>query len=435
MYDKAKSVTLTDCKISKCGGPTASALLLEDGTLTVRGCRIVDNAHDGVVVQANSKGTKLDLQFTEVSRNGNCGVAIYGGSATISECRIQENAFGAIFGSQNNGPGECNLGKVVLTRNVLKGNTSGVSGTGLPVAIVGEVELTVENNDADGNGMQVPARSQIKAAMMDAISGRGSVDLKSALEMLPSSSQAECRFFDMQTGIRLTLDAENTFEHELERLAAGARAQTTPLSASGSDLAVVYFQKKALVEMQLRNIEAMESHRKMNTGPQDATDRNVIQLPASASSNKKLSPMQISELHTTLGRRAEGRVLFGTLCAPPARMKGVQLVLADKRGLAVKLSLYNVPGVESSHWRECFPEGLQLGIREPFLKRSADSQLMVRVDHAADLIYTTPVCRTCARAGQLKKECVTCQWKFCNKACEVRHRKGGQKSKCPGKTV
>jgi hypothetical protein len=104
--------------------------------------------------------------------------------------------------------------------------------------------------------------------------------------------------------------------------------------------------------------------------------------------------------------------------------------MAGRRGLAVKLALYNVRGVDSPHWSECFPKGLQLGIKEPFLKQSADGAITVRVDHAADLVYVTPVCSDCAKATILKKLCAPCRAQFCTNACEVWHRK---KKKCLGK--
>ena len=51
------------------------------------------------------------------------------------------------------------------------------------------------------------------------------------------------------------------------------------------------------------------------------------------------------------------------------------------------VALYNVPAISSPRWREFFPKGLRLGIKEPFLKRFADGTIGVRVDNTKDVIY------------------------------------------------
>jgi hypothetical protein len=80
-------------------------------------------------------------------------------------------------------------------------------------------------------------------------------------------------------------------------------------------------------------------------------------------------------------------VLYGTLCTRPLRVLSLMTILEDDNGDAVMIALYNVPATWSSRWREFFPEGLRLGIKEPFLKRFADGTIGVRVDDPKDVIY------------------------------------------------
>jgi hypothetical protein len=411
VYQSA-SAEITKCKISKCGAHQNSAVLLGEGALAIRECRILNNRHDGVVVQAATKDTKLDLQGTTISRNKGGGVCIFGGSATVSGCRIQENSGAGIFGNRNrdtsrvHGARGVGLGKVELTRNILKGN-----GNNDGVCFAGEVELSCHANDG-GIGMLMDAHGEsgLAGSIFKGISSGGPIDFNN---LIPPMHENSCTFFDLMTGKTIqrsaspfSIDSKRERVRERERNIEAIRAQTSPLSISSSEIVAVHFQKKALIEMQLRNVERWQADARQFVL---TTDNNVLPLPTRASSRKKLSPVYIDQLPKTLGRRAEGRILSGTLCAPPGRVKGVQLILADKRGLGVKLSLYNLPGVESPHWRECFPEGMQLKIKEPFLKRSADAQFIVRVDHAADVEYVTRVCSACSKAerpkNKLKKKC------------------------------
>ena len=72
----------------------------------------------------------------------------------------------------------------------------------------------------------------------------------------------------------------------------------------------------------------------------------------------------------------------------------------------MNIALYNFPVADLDRWRECFPKGLRVGIREPYLKRRADAAFGIRVDDPADLIVRTPVCGW--RAGCA--DAVALQW-------------------------
>ena len=164
-------------------------------------------------------------------------------------------------------------------------------------------------------------------------------------------------------------------------------------------------------------------------------DENVLPpVPPSSAPLKELSKICILGLCATLGQRAAGRVLYGTLCTAPCRLRSVQTILSDKAGNAVKLALYNLPSVVSSRWPDCFPEGMELAIKEPVLKQAADGSIMVRVDHPSNVVYVTPVCSACWRAAcQIRKlsRCVRCrQARYCDRRCQLSHWKAGHKLEC-----
>jgi hypothetical protein len=100
-------------------------------------------------------------------------------------------------------------------------------------------------------------------------------------------------------------------------------------------------------------------------------------------------------------------------------------ILEDRCGDAVKIALCNVSWLQSDRWRECFPKGITIGIKEPFLKRFADATVGIRVDDPSDIVYVTPICMRLG-CGIAKTEnfdlkvCSRCRLaKYCSPRCQV----------------
>ncbi len=73
-------------------------------------------------------------------------------------------------------------------------------------------------------------------------------------------------------------------------------------------------------------------------------------------------------------------------------MLSLMTILEDSGGDSVLIALYNLSSVNSERWWECFPKGMQIGIKESFLKRFANATVGIRVDDPSDVVYVTPVC-------------------------------------------
>ena len=87
------------------------------------------------------------------------------------------------------------------------------------------------------------------------------------------------------------------------------------------------------------------------------------------------------------------------------KRKGLYTLITDKDGYGVQLGLYNTPQSELKHWNECFPKGTEIRILEPFLKRSADGGLIIRVDDPKEFEILSPACRyfKCHKVSMEKK--------------------------------
>ena len=110
-------------------------------------------------------------------------------------------------------------------------------------------------------------------------------------------------------------------------------------------------------------------------------------------------------------------------------------VLADDHGAGVRIAFYNLAGVGSSKWRMCFPKGLRIGLKEPFLKRyGLDAGVGIRVDHPSDVVLVSKVCASCGmiEAGEcVLKQCGRCKLvSYCSKDCQVTDWKAGHKHVC-----
>lgn len=66
---------------------------------------------------------------------------------------------------------------------------------------------------------------------------------------------------------------------------------------------------------------------------------------------------------------------------------------------------------------------MEIGIKEPFLKRFADGTIGIRVDDPNDLLYVTPICSRCFIAQTEERKLLVCSrcrvHKYCSKACQV----------------
>jgi hypothetical protein len=207
-----------------------------------------------------------------------------------------------------------------------------------------------------------------------------------------------------------------------ERAKQRLRMQKQP--PENQDFAAVHFNKESLVAAQGRAIQS--------TGVLLSNKAFVYTLPGPTPTNRAtgaavsgLKECNLKDLIPHFGERALGRVLYGTTCTPPHRMQGMMTILEDRRGEAVMIALYNVPWLQSDRWRECFPKGITIGIKEPFLKRFADATVGIRVDDPSDIVYVTPICvRLGCGIAQTEnfdlKVCSRCrQAKYCSPRCQV----------------
>jgi len=137
----------------------------------------------------------------------------------------------------------------------------------------------------------------------------------------------------------------------------------------------------------------LDSHECVLKQQESQKDVPIHMYQATAAATMQgLSECRITDLITTVGHRARGNVLHGTVCTQSLRRRSLQTMIEDEHGDVVLVSLYNIPAIELPHWRECFPVGMKLGIREPFFKRQADSTFAIRVDFPSDVIYVSKVC-------------------------------------------
>mmetsp|Transcript_13554 Transcript_13554/g.20972 ORF Transcript_13554/g.20972 Transcript_13554/m.20972 type:complete len:1396 (-) Transcript_13554:44-4231(-) len=93
-------VDMEDCQLLQCGqAPNRSGVLLEEGILRMKNCLVKGHKTHGIVVQGTGEG-RLFMDGCEVVGNPYGGVAVFQGSAEISNCVIRENGHpgGILFG-------------------------------------------------------------------------------------------------------------------------------------------------------------------------------------------------------------------------------------------------------------------------------------------------------------------------------------------------
>ena len=83
---------------------------------------------------------------------------------------------------------------------------------------------------------------------------------------------------------------------------------------------------------------------------------------------------------------------------------GVHTVIADKNGYGAQLGLYYAPSLNWNIGR-MFSKGTKIRILEPFLKRSTNGGLIIRVDDPKEFEILSPACRyfKCHKVSMEKK--------------------------------
>ena len=442
------SALLVECKITACGSHTVTgAVHVSSGKLEARRCLISDNAGDGVVVQADeaaardgSERPELVMSNCILRVNGQNGVAIYGGCAQIEDSRFQENFMSGVAVAANHTKTQDKLkylqpGPVQLARNTLIGNKLDLMFSDVDV---GHVKLDANNaSPAAYLKREKPTHFTVQEAMK-----RGASLTPASLIEHVKGNNVEIVHVCAFTGEPVASD-QTAVDDSPERKAAEARTMHRPAEEG---LAFANFDKQALTDEQAR---AVETCRVLEQQDRDLEQQDLVRTfedrakgegCPDAPSGRLLSELKecsINDLAASLNDRARGRILYGTLCTEPIKQASVMTVIADGSGRAVRLAMYHLPvgrrGGFHDRWRECFPIGMRLGIKEPFLKRYANGGCGLRVDFESDLVFVTRVCSwpSCMlaeprpnafeRAGKEG----TC---YCSRKCQRMHKKQDEKA-------
>ena len=478
-----RQCSLDACTISASGSHSRTgALFITRGLALLSKCRIEENHGDGVVIEA-SEGTprpRLEMRSCVVRSNAQNGVVIYGGSALVEDSRLQENAMTGLSALSHNGNYNGNyvsIGAVELRRNTLIGN--GGTDMMLPSAWLDFEKVILDSNhsrpawwidlndaqlrELDHNIMALGPEAMAsslgpKLFMRDAFTG-----LEMRFGESASASQCVADSGGEQAGRQLGKKASKKEAKaareaaaaaqvaEMAREAATAEAQRRTMQLPASEgMQFAYFDKQTLMEEQQR---AIDQHAAMPEVPRMADITKGVGCPETPSrvATPELRPCTIADLADSLGRRASGRILWCELCTGPIRQKSLMTVITDLDGglggathipggrsaLACKLALYHLPCIETDGWRRCFPLGMRIGIKEPFVKRYAHGGCGIRVDFASDLVYLTRVCSWfgCGAAETTRGEfygCARCNTTcYCSRSCQVADWKfGGHNKLC-----
>jgi len=106
IHKGGSEAVLLDCKVERCGAlPAAAALHAACGKATIRRCLIRRNRGDDVTMEDEDQTAHLDVSYSEITTNGGQGIAIYGGHASCSDNRINENAGVGLMISDNDARG------------------------------------------------------------------------------------------------------------------------------------------------------------------------------------------------------------------------------------------------------------------------------------------------------------------------------------------
>ena len=433
---------LEDCSISNCGQiEQAAAAFVCCGNLQLVRCQLFENRGDAVVMEARNDDGRfpsLVMRSCIVRSNGQHGVALYGGNASLEDNRIQENANVGMTIHPHMGTPLVHLGRVTLTRNEFSGNDRDDAMS--DIAISGCNEKSLRSFTFDGNSsapVLVIGRDDRTKAMRHISkfhSHKAQVmAVANRYERLYACSAKTSFRIDTRTGLKLPLQSKESLRQHKATAKSAARMQRTLPAPEDVHM---HFHKQSLIEMQER--EARNHEQREDLPISLFADNGILPNEAKRPSLKEVADLdecRISELATFGNCRAAGKILYGSLCASPTRLRSVMSVLADDHGAGVRVAFYNLAGVGSSKWRMCFPKGLRIGLKEPFLKRyGLDAGVGIRVDHPSDVVFVSKVCASCGvmEAGEcVLKQCGRCKLvSYCSKDCQVTDWKAGHKHVC-----
>ena len=375
LYQGGVAASLTDCTFEACGSlPSCGGLMVTCGKMTLHRCHVLNHRGDGIVIQDSEDGSAhLELISTLVFNNGGCGLAQYGGSSTITGCRVQENANVGVSVSKHYGPQSSPFHNVTLTRNHFSGN--GFGGMNADIFVNGNSKRDVGGNAGRVSFVHNHAAGLVMLSTSEVCvpsEGFPASDLKQLCEQVlrrAKTHPGSLPTLFVVCGVTGKILAEaakfkkvKRQEDLLDQLACFQHiVQTLHLPNPNLDFAAVNFHKPALTLSHERHVTAAE--RSPNVPPSQYTDTpgpRPLNADAPRVALEQLKECRISELASTVGHRATGRVLWGELCVRPFRMRSLQTVIADDFGAAVKLSLYNIPAALKGDWRKSFPKGIHM---------------------------------------------------------------------------
>ena len=427
---------LDGCSISDCGQLRyAGAVFVTCGKGRVERCKIFQNRGDGVVMQASEKEPpSLRISNCLIASNGQHGISLYGGDAHVEENKIQENAVVGMSIHPHLGEQLVHLGRVRLVRNALSGNGTGMEQLLSDIVISGCDEDRMKRFSFDSN-VSAPAIVGGRNAENQSLAEQFGLEFgfAAAHRKLQECASKKTYLIDTKTGLKQS--RKGPLQRGMQTPPDAARMQSA--LPSEEDIQAVHFHKESLVVTQERQVRELDDTRDL---PPIVVDNGILPPSAQRPSKKKvrnLKECSISDLAAHANRRAFGHVLYGTLCSNPIRCVSVMTVLEDGLGAGVRIAFYNLPGIDSPQWRMCFPKGLRIAIKEPFLKRyGVDAGIGIRVDHPSDVIFVSKICarRGCGVAemeDRSLKSCGRCQLvSYCSKDCQLADWKAGHKGVC-----
>jgi hypothetical protein len=397
IYQGGAELLLEDTTITRCGKPASySAVLIECGKVALRRCDIHNNRGDGIVVQRNSSWgqsaeegddtnlAQLDLSGCHIHHNVGRGLLV----RHVHEALFVDNIIVANAGT---GVQFCPpaIGHVQLARNEIRDHTT----LDVLVPLGSRVDFHLNRSDkcwevgSGGKHFQLVCPRTGKRY---------------------NPGQGYQPFLQYLRGKSLQAQNEPFCDHK-ERFMSAQHFNLKALVASCEALFREYRKS------QFR--ETMDQQSDLGSAHRSATMHSTAPL-------SKLRPCRIQNLVDSLGHRAEGRVLFGTLATDVVKIISVNTTLGDDHGDGIHLAIYNMPGC-SSWWGGLgkFPNGLRVGIKEPVMKQRADATLGVRVDHPEDVVIqcTSPCCTAtevfASDASEMWHLFPACKLTYCSLAC------------------
>lgn len=322
IWQKGAELCLADCTLEQCGHgglPSCAAVQVGCGTARVTGCSIVRCRGEGVTVQDEDGSARLELRNCNVFGNAS-GVCFFGGSGELVNNRLQENAVSGLTINYN--LATVAFRDIALTRNVCDDK--------MAVTAFGCTKSSI-----------------LERLKWDSNSGVGTLNGITSWFTSRTSLLPELFSIDAATGLEMPVGRDRATD----------RSQHLP---PNTEECRVHFNKDSLVAAQIWMAGACSGDGLLGRSPLGFQTPGPPAANAAAATGAALSSLVkccISELAPFLGRRAVGRVLYGSLCAPPWRSTGLYTVVADAKGSGVRVGLYNVAAAQGSAWQACFPQG------------------------------------------------------------------------------